>query len=58
MWDLRSLCQTISVKTWQAFANVLPAHAPDSQLTSRKESKEVIALLVLFFGTNYPFSKN
>lgn len=53
-----SVCQTISVKTSQAFDNVLPTHTPDSHLTSSKEGKEVIALLVLLFGTNYPFSNN
>lgn len=52
MWDLRAVCQTISVKPSQAFDNVLPTHMPDSHLTSSKEGKEVIALLVLLFGTN------
>lgn len=55
VWDLRSVCQTVSVKTLPVLTSS-QAHTPDSQLTSRKGAKK--GLHVCFpLWDNYPFSQ-
>lgn len=39
VWDLRSVCQTVSVKTSPVLTSS-QAHTPDSQLTSRKGAEK------------------
>lgn len=57
MWELRAVCQPVSVKPSQAFADVLQL-MPNSQMTAGEEGAGATGLPVWLCGTNCPFSND